>query len=226
MQNRRAIIIEDEVLAAELIRDYIEQTPGLEWEGTFYNAYTAQQFLDHSLPHILFLDIHLPGLSGLDFLRSLQSPPHIILTTAYHQYALESYDYNVTDYLLKPIEYDRFMKAINKTKRRIDAQYNLEHIFVNVNKAQVKIVFDTITYIESRRDYLHIYLDCGKIIRTKMTISAMEKALPARFLRIHRSFIVPVAKVTSFLATNVRLQHHAIPIGRSYRKLVAEKFAL
>ena len=158
MSNLRCIIVEDEPLAVQIIADYISRIPFLELQATFKDAILATEFLRNNSTDLIFLDIHLPKLKGMAFLKTLVNPPAVIITSAYHQYALEGYELNVTDYLLKPIEFERFLAAVNKvrraqTERRGDDK---DFIFINVQKKKVKISFSEILYIESQREYIRI----------------------------------------------------------------------
>jgi len=214
MEKLKVLIIEDEPLAAQLIREYVESINFLICVNSFYDPELALEYLKKNHIDVIFLDIHLPQISGLEFINRLKIKPQIILTTAYHQYALESYEYHVVDYLLKPIEFVRFEIAINKLKRK-DAS---DSIFVNINKSQVKINYNTIIYIESQRDYLLIYTFDGNYYKTKKTLTSIIKILPKNFLRIHRSFIINKNKVKESNASSVVISETTLPIGRKYRK--------
>jgi len=162
MSKIRSIIIEDEPLAVKVLSDYILQVPFLELQGTFKDAIRATDFLRDNDTDLIFLDIHLPRLKGMAFLKTLVNPPAIIITTAYHQYAVEGFSLNVTDYLLKPIEFERFLIAVSKVKtaqkdqRPNDSQETKDFIFLNMQKKKVKILFAEILYIESQREYIKI----------------------------------------------------------------------
>ncbi len=172
---------------------------------------------------VLFLDIHLPGLKGLDFLRSLQYPPQVILTTAYHEYALEGYDLSVVDYLLKPIDFERFVKAVQKLKRSDTFAKSVTPVsrpfqFFNVNKKMVRVWLDEVLYAESLKEYVRIFLPGGKSIVTKMQLGELESRLDGLgFLRIHRSFLVALRHIEAYTATEVTLGGKEIPIGRQYK---------
>src|SRR5215218_9500891 len=156
MSNIKCIIVEDEPLAVKILEDYIFQVPFLELQGTFKDAILATDYLRDHQTDLIFLDIHLPKLKGMAFLKTLTHPPAVIITTAYHQYAVEGFDLNVTDYLLKPFEFERFLVAVNKVKTAQVEKYSTEetpatkdHLFLNVQKKKVKILFSEIVYIES-----------------------------------------------------------------------------
>src|SRR5882672_9432991 len=159
MSKIKCIIIEDEPLAVKVLSDYISQTPFLELQGTFKDAILATDWLRHNNTDLIFLDIHLPKLKGMAFLKTLTHPPAVIITTAYHQYAVEGFDLNVTDYLLKPFEFERFLVAVNKVnatqgeKQKSGEGPAKDFIFMSVQKKKVKILFSDILYIESQMEY-------------------------------------------------------------------------
>jgi DNA-binding LytR/AlgR family response regulator len=223
------IIVEDEPLAGKLLEEYVQQVPFLHLLALCKDALSAMKVLKEEKVELMFLDINLPKLRGLDLLKALKNPPAVILTTAYHEYALESYDYGVIDYLLKPIEFSRFLVAINKvvpsapepspTVTTIAANSNA-YLFFNVNKKKARVALDEVLYIESIKENVKI-VTLHKTIVTKYNISQLELDLPqADFLRIHRSFIVAKNKVDFFDANDVEIRGKEIPIGRSYKELV------
>lgn len=224
MSKIKCIIVEDEPLAAKVLVDYVSQVPFLELDGTFKDAILATDFLRDHQTDLIFLDIHLPKLKGMAFLKTLVHPPAVIITTAYHQYAVEGFELNVTDYLLKPIEFDRFLVAVNKVKtaqaEKLVAGKDAEvkdYLFVNVQKKKVKILFSEIVYIESQREYIKIVTTKKEYI-SKMSTNEIESLLPASmFKRIHRSFIISVNKIDSYTAEDVEVNGVSIPIGRGYR---------
>ena len=223
MSKMKCIIVEDEPLAVKVLSDYISQIPFLELQGSFKDAILATEFLrDHSVD-LIFLDIHLPKLKGMAFLKTLTHPPAIIITTAYHQYAVEGFDLNVTDYLLKPFEFERFLVAVKKVKtglseeRGSETQETKNYLFLNVQKRKVKILFSEIVYVESLREYIKIVTTKREFI-TKMSTHEIESLLPANlFKRIHRSFIISLDKIESYSAEMVEVNGVSIPIGRGYR---------
>jgi two-component system LytT family response regulator len=221
MSKIKCIIIEDEPLAVKILSDYISQTPFLELLGTFKDAILATDWLRQNGTDLIFLDIHLPKLKGMAFLKTLTHPPAVIITTAYHQYAVEGFDMNVTDYLLKPFEFERFLIAVNKVKtsqrERNEREEIKDHLFVNVQKKKVKILFSEILYIESQREYIRIVTTKKEWI-SKMSTHEIEILLPANlFKRIHRSFIVALQRIDSYTADTVEVNGLSIPIGRDYR---------
>jgi DNA-binding LytR/AlgR family response regulator len=229
MQRYHCLIIEDEPLAAEVIQDYIRQVPFLELKGIASDAIFAMELLQQQKIDLIFLDIHLPKLKGFDFIRTLKQPPHIIITSAYHEYALQGYEYNVVDYLLKPIEFSRFLMAVNKLKQSPVPAVNIAslmpsverpYLFFNVSKKKVKVYLDDILYIESLKEYIRIYTKTKNIL-TKFQLGQIEELLAKNnFLRVHRSFIVAKDKIDAFTATDVEVGSKLIPIGRSYKELV------
>jgi len=226
MSKIKCIIVEDEPLAAKVLSDYISEVPFLELNGTFKDAILATEYLRDSTVELIFLDIHLPKLKGMAFLKTLTTPPAVIITTAYHQYAVEGFSMNVTDYLLKPIEFERFLVAVNKVKaaqgekQKATESQEKDFIFLNVQKKKVKILFSEIVYIESQREYIKIVTTKREYI-SKMSTHEIEALLPANlFKRIHRSFIVSVSKIESYTAEAVEVNGVSIPIGRGYRDVI------
>lgn len=231
-KNYKCLIIDDEPLAIRLIKAHVAQVPGLEVAGSCQNAMDAMAFLKKEQVDLLFLDIQMPVLSGIELIKSLQQPPAVILTTAYREYAVESYELDVVDYLLKPITFPRFLKAVDKfmnqqqaisTPINVSASEEQESSFyVNANKKYIKIEFEEVLYIESMKDYIRIHLP-ERTITTKEKIGEFEAKLPAHFLRIHRSFIVNLKKISAFTAQDVEIGKKEIPIGSSYRKEVQQR---
>jgi len=228
MEQYKCIIVEDEPLAAEVLQDYIKQVPFLEFRGICRDAIFAMEKLQQEKIDLVFLDIHLPKLKGLDFIKTLKHPPHIIITTAYHEYAIQGYEYNVVDYLLKPVEFSRFLMAVNKLRQPLVNSpapqplpiQDRAHLFFNVSKKKVKVYLDDILYIESLKEYIRI-VTRSKVILTKFQLGQAEELLARNnFLRVHRSYIVARDKIDAFTATDVEINNQQIPIGRSYKELV------
>lgn len=227
MSNVTCIIIEDEPLAAKVLADYVSQVPYLKLEGVFKDAILATEYLRNNSIDLIFLDIHLPKLKGLAFLKTLLHPPSVIITTAYHQYAVEGFNLSVTDYLLKPFGFERFLVAVNKVKPVTGAKTVQtentdikDYLFLNVQKKKVKILFSEIAYIESQREYIKI-VTTKKEYTSKMSTTEIESLLPAAlFKRIHRSFIVSLNKIDSYTAEVVEVNGVPIPIGRGYRDVI------
>ena len=230
-QPCKCLIVDDEPLAIELIKDHIERIPQLEIAATCQNALEAFEVLKKESIDLMFLDIQMPMLTGMEFVKSLQHPPSIIFTTAYRQYAVESYELDVVDYLLKPITFTRFFKAINKYFNTLNPNANTPqvapiatpipeaYIYVNANRKHIKVFFKDILFVESLKDYIRIHTD-EKSIVTKDKISEFETKLPDSFLRVHRSFIVNTEKITAFTANDIEIAKHEIPIGISYKQQV------
>ncbi len=221
MSKLKCIIIEDEPLAVKVLSDYIQQIPFLQLDGTFKDAILATTWLRQAAVDLIFLDINLPRLKGMDFLRTLSQPPAVVITTAYHQYAVEGFDLNVTDYLLKPIEFERFLVAVNKVKtaRAMPSEKadTKDYLFITVQKKKVRISFSDINYVESQREYIRIVTVRGEYV-TKMGTNEIESLLPSQlFLRVHRSFIVSIAKIESYTADSIEIGGMAVPVGKAYR---------
>lgn len=226
MSKIKCIIVEDEPLAVKVLADYVSLVPFLELKGSFKDAILATEFLRENTVDLIFLDIHLPRLKGMAFLKTLVDPPAVIITTAYHQYAVEGFNLNVTDYLLKPIEFERFLVAVNKVrsahaeKEKVSEGQEKDFIFLNVQKKKVKILFSEIVYIESQREYIRI-VTTKKEYLSKMGTHEIESILPSNlFKRIHRSFIVSVNKIESYTAEAVEVNGISIPIGRGYKDVI------
>jgi two-component system, LytTR family, response regulator len=224
MSPIKCIIIEDEPLAVKVLADYITQVPFLQLMGSFKDAILATDYLRQHTVDLIFLDIHLPKLKGMAFLKTLSHPPSVIITTAYHQYAVEGFELNVTDYLLKPFAFERFLVAVNKINNARpdlqpaqEAQPSKDFIFLTVQKKKVKILFADIVYVESQREYIKIVTDKKEYI-SKMSTHEIEALLPAHlFRRIHRSFIISVSKIESYTAEAVEVSGVSLPVGRGYR---------
>ena len=223
----KCIIVEDEALAQQVIQNHLQRIDSFELVGICNNAIEAKDVLNKQEVDLIFLDIQLPGMTGLNFLRSLENPPLVVLTTAYAEYALESYEFNVIDYLLKPISFERFSKTVNKiTEGRLFAhpvkgKENLhDHIFIKSNSKFFKVNFSEIVYIESMKDYLKIHTTEYKLI-THQTMSEMEKILPAKqFIRIHKSYIIALSYVKSIYGNSVDMKNATLPIGINYKEKV------
>ena len=217
MSNIRCIIIEDEPLAVKVLSDYIAQVPFLELQASFKDAILAADWLRRSHTDVIFLDIHLPKLKGMSFLKTLANPPAVIITTAYHQYAVEGFDLNVTDYLLKPIDFERFLVAVTKVHKPADTAEARDFFFINVQKKKVKILFSEIVYIESQREYIKITTTKNEYL-SKMSTHEIEALLPTHlFKRVHRSYIVAIRWIESYTAEMIEINGISIPIGKGYR---------
>lgn len=229
MPEIRCIIVEDEPLAAKVLADYIAQVPFLKLQGKFKDAILATEFLHQHTTDLIFLDIHLPKLKGMAFLKTLTHPPAVIITTAYHEYAVEGFNLNVTDYLLKPVEFERFLVAVNKVHASpapvnvaVENKEQKDYLFVTVQKKKVKILFADIIYIESQQEYIKV-VTTKKTYFSKLTTTEIESLLPSHlFKRIHRSYIVSVNRIDSYTADTVEMGGISIPIGRSFRNVLKD----
>jgi DNA-binding LytR/AlgR family response regulator len=229
MLKYNCIIVEDEPLAAEILVDYISQVPFLQLKSVCSDAIYAMEVLQTEKIDLIFLDIHLPKLKGMDFLESLKTPPSVIITSAYKDYAIQAFEVSVIDYLLKPIRFNRFLKAVGKINQPArtalsEAPQTMaeerKYLYFNVGKRKVKIFIDEILMIESLREYVRITTP-DKNILVKFQLNEMEEMLSkSNFLRVHRSFIVSKDKISAFTATGVEIDGRQIPIGRSYKEVV------
>ncbi|MDP9046735.1 MAG: LytTR family DNA-binding domain-containing protein [Bacteroidota bacterium] len=225
----RCLIVDDEPLAVQLLQKHIAQLDFFEVVGTCNNAIKALELLTRQPVDLMFLDIRMPGLSGLHLFKSLRNPPKTILTTAYREFALDGFDLGVTDYLLKPITFDRFFKAVERylsaTNHAIPAMLSSseqQFIYLRSGHKYFKVDINDIKYAESRKDYVHVYTG-ESVITSKYKISELEKELHGKgFLRIHRSFIVNLQQVTAFSASAVEIGNKELPIGDNYKVLVAK----
>lgn len=231
----KCLVVDDEPLAIELLEKHIEQFPNLELVRSCWNAFDAFEVLKSEPIDLIFLDIQMPGLTGLELVKSLKNPPGIIFTTAFRQYAADSYELDVIDYLIKPITIQRFLKSVNRYMSRQNQPLHFEepnqgvpaepdYVYLSANRKYVKVVFEDIIYIESLKDYVCIHLS-DQEISTKDKISDFELKLPDHFLRIHRSFIVNTRKITAFTAQDIEIGQQEIPIGISYKKEVINQLS-
>ncbi|NRT12183.1 LytTR family DNA-binding domain-containing protein [Flavobacterium sp. 14A] len=229
----RCLIIDDEPLAINIIKNYLENFENFELISTFNNAIDGLNFLKNNSIDVIFLDINMPVLDGINFIKSLDAPPLVIMTTAYNEFALETYELDVLDYLVKPIEFPRFMKAINKVDKRLDpingkhtTETNKERpfIFVKIDKKKMKKIFlDEILVIESLKDYLKINTISSRYI-VHSTLTDFTNLLPPRdFIRIHRSFTISIDKIDALEGNSVEIEGLRYIIGRSYIDDVKQK---
>ena len=225
------IAVDDEPLALKLLQDNISKVPFLKLVSGCNDAFEAMKALQENKIDLVFIDIQMPGLTGLQFIGSLENKPLVIFITAYKQYALESYDLSVVDYLVKPVTLDRFIKACNRAKELHELkgvkQQSIvivakEYIFLNVDYSQVKIMFDDIIWIEGLRDYIKVNLKSTKkplIIRT--SLKAMELELPSnKFIRIHKSYLIAIAEITAVRKNSVFIKEMELPVGETFRETV------
>ena len=227
------LIIDDEPPAREILKQHIAGVEALELAGTCSNAVEAVSFLKEHPVDLLLLDIQMPQLLGTNFIRTLKNPPKVIFTTAYRKYAVEGFELDAVDYLLKPISFERFLKAVNKvlqlnissaqamptsaTKEKQNGESN-SFLYFRAERKMVKVFFRDILYVEGLKDYIRIVTDNNKTIVTKYVLSTLEEMLPANeFLRIHKSYIVAINKIDSYNADTIHIAKHELPIGRLYK---------
>ncbi|MDH3323066.1 MAG: response regulator transcription factor [Flavobacteriaceae bacterium] len=227
------IIVDDEPIAREILENHLQKIATIEVAATCKNAIEAFNAINSNKIDVIFLDINMPEISGLSFARSINKNIKIIFTTAYREYAIDGFDLKAVDYLLKPISFERLLQAVNKylnenivintdEKKELTIEKS-EFIFVRSARKMIKINFSEINYIESLGDYLKIHL-ANKIVITRETITSIEVKLPQNdFLRIHRSFIISINQITSFTNEFVEINDKAIPISRSYKKVVLQR---
>ncbi|RAJ87935.1 DNA-binding LytR/AlgR family response regulator [Chitinophaga dinghuensis] len=223
----KCIAVDDEPLALDLLEDNISKVPYLQLVAKCNNAFEAIEVLQKQPIDLIFLDIQMPGLTGLQFLQSMASKPMVILITAYEKYALEGFNLDVTDYLVKPVPLERFVRACNKayelfllkTGNKSGRDLAPEFFFVNVDYSLFKVVFEDIIWIEGLKDYVRIHLKNNtKPVVTRMSIKSMEEQLPNnKFLRIHKSYIVAVSCITAIRKNSVFLDELELPVGDTYR---------
>ncbi|WP_422862022.1 LytR/AlgR family response regulator transcription factor [Flagellimonas sp. W118] len=222
----QCVIIDDEPLARELLEGYLQKIPGFELVASCSSAIEAVGVVSGQKIDLLFLDIEMPVLKGTDFFKSLAHKPQVVFTTAYRDYAVDGFDMNALDYLLKPIFFDRFFLAIQKflKSQNTDKKEIVipskggkgDYLFVNKAKKQIKVIFDSILYVESFKDYINIHLQ-EESLTIKESISSFEKRLDDRFIRLHRSYIVNSEKITAFTKNDVEVGRIEIPIGNNYK---------
>lgn len=228
------IIIEDQPPAQRVLKKYIEELGTLQLKGTFPDAIAALEFLQHNLVDVIFLDIHLPKISGLDFLKSLPNAPAVILTTAFPDYALEGYELNVVDYLLKPFSFQRFVQAVAKIpdKKLVpglphnrESPAALKDIFIKSGYEHIRVKLGDILYIKSDADYTEVFLPDKKLLTSEPLRHWLEELDPQLFYRIHKSYIINTQKIEKVTTTKVFLDNGvAIPIGRAYKDQFFEQF--
>jgi len=225
----RCIAVDDEPLALELLEDNISKVPYLNLVATCGNSMEAMKLLQEQAVDLIFLDIQMPGLTGLQFIQSLSIRPMIILITAYEKFALEGFNLDVVDYLVKPVPLDRFVKACNKAfelfqlknrSKENNTEPAPDYFFVNVEYSLLKVVRSDIKYIEGLKDYIRIHLNSSsKPVVTRMSMKAMEEQLPgAQFIRIHKSYIVSIAFITSVRKSSVMIGNEELPVSETYQE--------
>lgn len=234
MQKIKCLLLDDEPIAIRIIERHLDSFPEMEIVGRFNFAPSAMSFLRNNEVDLIFSDIEMPQINGLQFLKSLQHPPALIFTTAYRNYAVEAFDLDVVDYLMKPIALERMARAINRYHDRqkesvsqvINSQNTEEVINLKVDKKIVRLGLEKINYFESFGDYAICRYDGGKCTSRETMAHLMEILPKDKFIRIHRQFIVPVAKIESISGNTVSLADKELPVGRSYRKILKERMKL
>jgi len=231
----KCLVVDDEPPAREILMHHIANVEALVLVGNCHNAVEAVNFLNKHHVDLLFLDIQMPQLLGTDFIRTLKNPPKVIFTTAYRNYALEGFELDAVDYILKPISFERFLKAVNKVlQTEVDIEPNMamlhqeeqtekshSFLYFRVDRKMVKVYFQDILFIESLKDYIKIVM-VSKTIVTKYVLSTLEEMLPANeFLRVHKSFIVNISMIDSYNADSIQVLKNELPIGRLYKFEVA-----
>lgn len=229
------IIVDDEPLALEVLETYIAQTPSLQLVARCSNAIEAFEALNMHAVDLMFLDIQMPQITGIDFLKTLARPPKVIFTTAYPNYALDGYELNAVDYLLKPISLERFQRAVQKAQQRHDAEHSspalpatatenaaakepeVDFIFVKADKKLIKIKFDDIRFIEGLKDYVILHTPSGRIVTLQTMKSLEDKLPPEHFMRVHRSYIVNLGKIEMMEANTLIIDKKPVPIGKNYK---------
>lgn len=224
------IIIDDEPIAIKVIKEHLEKIDNINCVDSFTKALDAIEILNKEKIDLIFLDINMPGISGIEFLKSLQNPPKVIFTTAYRNFAVDAFELDAIDYLVKPISFERFLKSINKflsitvpTQKNIDEQNHLkDYIILKADKKNHKIKFKDILYIESLDNYVKVKTHENSIICYE-SLANLIKELSNDFIRIHRSYIVNTAKIDVFTSSYIEISGHKFTIGRNYREQVAKK---
>ena len=225
MDKYTCIIIEDEPLALEKTKDFVEKIPFLTLSATFDNALTGLMYLNNNKVDLLFLDINMDELSGIELLESSKITSQVILTTAYQEYALKGYELQVTDYLLKPFTFNRFLQAVNKAQENLShhpADKKVDFIFVKTENRLEKIMINDILYIEGMRDYLRIHCSAKKVM-TLQSFHEIEQLIPAYLVcRVHKSYMIAISKIESIERSRIKISDQLIPISETYREAFLE----
>lgn len=236
MPTIKCLIVDDEPLARKLIAGHVEKLPDWSIVAQCKNAVEAYEIIVKEKVDVLFLDINMPVITGVDFYRSLKNPPYLVFTTAYPEYAVEGFELEAVDYLVKPVTFDRFLKAVERiydkilsknkiddSMIRLDPVEPADHIFIKHFSKLVKVFFDEILYLEAQKDFVKFILKSNELL-AGMTMKEAEDALPsAKFLRVHRSFIVSVKAITAMFGNTIEIGKFQVPIGANYKGIVLER---
>ncbi len=218
----KCLILEDEPLAQNVLRNYIQQFSGLELIGIYGDPVEAQAFIHRAKPDIIFLDINLPKISGINFLKALSNPPLIIFTTAYQDFALEGFELNAVDYLLKPFSLERFIKAVNKAMQRLEPREETktdeEALFVKVDKKLYRVATEEILYLEALDDYVKVATSTKEFLTNNTLKNLQDELPPSRFMRVHKSYLVCIGKIDYIEGNYIRMGSKEIPIGAVYKE--------
>lgn len=225
MRTIRVIIVDDEPIARDILKVYTGKLPQLQLVATCKNAVEAMELLKSESTDLLLLDINMPGMSGMEMIKQLSNPPLIILTTAYSQYAVESYELNAVDYLLKPFSFTRFEKAIAKAAELLERKKEDDNIFVKFDGKLVKIAINELELIEAVKDYVKLYTS-DRVLMILSTMKNMEEQLSPypQIVRVHKSYIVNIAHIREVSGNTIYTSSHEIPIGNTYKEIVIEVF--
>jgi DNA-binding LytR/AlgR family response regulator len=227
------MLVDDEPPAIRVLKTYISQVNGLEMVAECHNAIHAHELLHQKKVDLLFLDIKMPRLTGMDFLKSLSHPPLVIFVTAYREFAADGFELDAVDYLVKPVSFERFLRSVSKVKKAMgqeplvaekeQAPHKDAFVYLKVDKHMEKIMLHEIIYVESWKDYVKVFLVNGRHLLAKKSITSMESLLPEqRFIRVHRSYIAPLDKITGYNNFRVLIGEIEIPIGRFYKQHVLD----
>ncbi len=223
MKKIKCLLVDDEIPAIQILEKYASMIEQLEVVASCDNALKAFDILKEEKVDLLFLDINMPVISGIDFIKALKNPPTIIFTTAYREYAIESYEMDVLDYLLKPFGFDRFLKAVDKYRSKyemtiINYSQLEEHVFFKVNRTNHKVMLNDILYLESLKDYTQIHTKNNKLTIRGNLSTSMQKLPKNRFVRIHRSYTVALAQIESYNQSEIFVNGIKLPLGMAYRE--------
>lgn len=224
MEEIKCIIVDDEPLGRNIMEKYVSQTPGLVLESVCKNGFEASKVLQSTAVDLMFLDINMPGLTGISLAKSLANSPMIIFVTAYPEFAVEGFEVNALDYLVKPVSYERFLKSVNRVReqRQLDRKLSEDSILIKSDKKLYRIRFEEVVFIEAFGDYMKVHLG-EKTLLTNDTMKSIQEKLPDNFLRIHKSYIINLGRVEFVEGNYVRVGSKDLPIGGTYRESFAKR---